>query len=364
MKATTEFKRSALSVLTILFFSLCCVAQKASIYYIFKNHTDGYKMYRIPTIARTRDGTLLAFCEGRQSLFDHGRIDMVMKSSADGGITWGPLQKLWSDGKGTCGNPCPIVDQQSGDIIVIGTYENDRVMIMRSTDDGSHWSAPRDITTMVKSPDWAWYATGPVHGIQIAHGAHRGRIVIPCNHTILGSSQHISHTIYSDDHGQTWSIGGSAPCLNTDECTVAEADSDRLILNMRNNNKTIHSRMVCSSVDGGATWSVCAPDTSLIEPTCQGSLLCYNASTLLFTNPAHAKTRKKLCLSVSYDRGRTWAQKIILHSGHAAYSDMAILDNGDICCIYETGRFWPYGGIAIMNIVSHSILGTLSSAIK
>jgi sialidase-1 len=356
MKDTKPFKRSVLLVLAIFLLGLCAVAQKTSVDYIFKNGKGGYKMYRIPTMVRTQHGTILAFCEGRQSLFDHGHIDIVVKSSNDGGKTWGPLQKIWTDGKGTCGNPCPIVDQQSGDIMVISTYDNDRVMIMRSSDSGAHWSSPRDITSMVKSPDWAWYATGPVHGIQISQGPHLGRIIIPCNHTIRGSGQHISHTIYSDDHGQTWSIGGSAPCLNTDECTVAEADAGRLILNMRNNDKTIHSRKVSSSTDGGATWSACAPDKSLIEPTCQGSLLCYNASTLLFTNPAHTKARKMLCLSVSYDHGTSWRKKIVLHKGHAAYSDMAALDNGDVVCIYETGRFWPYGGIAFMNIMSNNFI--------
>lgn len=62
-------------------------------------------MYRIPALVVAPNGNLLAFCEGRQSLRDHGNVDLVMKTSKDSGKTWGPLQLLWNRDNNTCGNP-------------------------------------------------------------------------------------------------------------------------------------------------------------------------------------------------------------------------------------------------------------------
>ena len=36
---------------------------------------------------------------------------------------------------------------------------------------------------MDKREGWGWYATGPVHGIQLQRGKHAGRLVVPCDHS-------------------------------------------------------------------------------------------------------------------------------------------------------------------------------------
>src|SRR4029077_4139453 len=94
----------------------------------------------------------------------------------------------------------------------------------------------------VKDLSWTWYATGPGIGIQIRKGAHKGRLVVPCDHS-FGTRTNVasdpgagaaSHIIYSDDHGKTWKIGGSVQ-QNMNECQVVElADQNgTLLLNMR-----------------------------------------------------------------------------------------------------------------------------------
>ena len=163
-------------------------------------------MYRIPTLIKTHNNTLLAFCEGRRSLADHGDIDIVMKSSTDNGKTWSALKLIWSDAKNTCGNACPVIDEVSGDLILITTWNNLKVFTTRSADNGNTWSQPVDITGMVKPSEWHWYATGPVHAIQLEY-AFKGRIVVPCNHTLTGTPTHYSNIIFSDDHGLTWQNG-------------------------------------------------------------------------------------------------------------------------------------------------------------
>ena len=178
-----------------------------------------------------------------------------------------------------------------------------------------------------------------------------------CNHTISGAADHISHIIYSDDGGHTWSCGGSAPALKTDECTVAELNDGRLLLNTRNADRSFPARKVTQSTDGGSNWQSCVFDSALIEPVCEGSLLHYKHApdVLLFCNPANKKARKQLSISVSGNEGLTWPQKIVLCKGPSAYSDMVELDTGSICCIYEAGSFWPYGGIRMQMVTADQI---------
>lgn len=190
---------------------------------VFVSGADGYHTFRIPVVLATPAGDLLAFCEGRKSSRnDHGDIDLVLRRSADGGRTWGPLQVVYEEGgdaKTTIGNPCPVVDRSTGTIWLPFCRNNDEVVITHSTDDGKTWSKPKSMTAQVKRPDWGWYATGPGIGIQLETAMHRGRLVIPCDHRerIDGNDIMFSHVFYSDDHGQTWKLGGSAD-KHTDEC--------------------------------------------------------------------------------------------------------------------------------------------------
>ncbi len=304
-------------------------------------------MFRIPTIIKTSSGKLLAFCEGRKSLFDHGSIDLVMKTSADNGSSWTPLKVVWTNRPNTCGNPSPVVDKLSGDVIIMATLTNDKVFVLRSKDEGATWEKPIDVTNSVKEPNWKWYATGPVHALQLEQKDYKNRIVVPCNHTVMGINKHISHVIYSDDSGFTWRLGGSVSVENTDECTVAELSNSSLLLNMRNHDRTLPNRKISVSNDGGQSWTSPEFDSTLIEPMCQGALLNYSymPNTLLFSNPMHKKARRNLTLSISYDQGKTWKKHISLFDKKSAYSDIVVLGNGDVLCLFETGRILPYSGI-------------------
>jgi sialidase-1 len=147
-------------------------------------------------------------------------------------------------------------------------------------------------------------------------------------------------------------LGGKAPQENTDECTVTELIDGRLLLNMRSNGNGMPNRKKCYSADGGLTWSAVEFDSTLIEPVCQGALLTYNLKqgTILFTNPHHIKQRKNLSLHISFNNAATWQKPIVLHWGKSAYNDVVALPNGNVLCIYETGKLWPYSGIALTTI--------------
>ena len=87
---------------------------------LFKSGDGHYHTYRIPALVKTTQGTLLAFAEGRKnSQADHGDIDIVCKRSEDNGKTWSKMQILQDDGGHTIGNPCPLVDRETGRIFLL-----------------------------------------------------------------------------------------------------------------------------------------------------------------------------------------------------------------------------------------------------
>jgi sialidase-1 len=230
------------------------------------------------------------------------------------------------------------------------------VWVTRSDDDGRTWAKPREITAEVKPAEWTWYATGPGAGIQTASG----RLVVPCDHKRPGDVG-FAHAIYSDDSGQTWRLGGSAG-PNTNESRVVELSDGRLLLNMRNygvKGAGKLGRAIATSTDGGVTWPEVTHDAALIEPVCQASLIRGPASaegrpTFLFANPASSK-REKLTLRMSEDDCRTWPRAVVLHAGPAAYSDLALLADGTILCVYERGEKNPYERITLARVRSDEV---------
>ncbi len=331
--------------------------------YIFKSGTGGYSTFRIPSIVTTKSGKILAFAEGRvNGSSDTGNIDLVMRNSDDGGESWSPLKIIWNDGENVCGNPAPVVDFETGEIHLLMTWnqgsdhESDiidgkskntrRVFVTSSTDDGEHWSVPKEITSSVKKENWTWYATGPCHGIQIEFGAYKNRLIIPCDHIEANSKKYFSHIIYSDDNGKTWQLGGTTPQDQVNECTVAELPDGKLLLNMRNYDRTQKSRKVSFSEDGGLNWSTVQSDTALIEPICQASLLFTEENKILwFSNPASETARVNMTLKASYDFGKTWKISKTLHPGPSAYSDLTVISQNTLGCLYEGGLINPYEGI-------------------
>jgi sialidase-1 len=333
---------------------------------VFTAGQDGYHSFRIPSILVTPKGTLLAFAEGRKrSRSDSGDIDLVLRRSSDGGATWTPLRVLWDDGPNTCGNPCPVADRSTGTVWLLLTHnlgEDDEaeivnakgkgtrgVWVSRSDDDGETWSQPREVTKDVKKPEWTWYATGPGVGIQ----TRDGRLVVPCDSKDLGGKKGFSFVVTSDDHGASWKLSGIVGDL-WNECQVAELADGALLLNMRNHDRTKRQRGVATSRDGGRTWSPAVPDSVLIEPVCQASLLRFTLASseqgkdrLLFSNPASTTARVQLNVRLSYDEGKTWPVAKELHAGPAAYSCLAVLPDGTIGCLFEAGEKHAYERIEI-----------------
>ncbi len=344
----------------------------------------GYHSFRIPCLLTAPDGTLLAFCEGRKDAgADYGNIDIVLRRSNDGGRTWGPLQVVWDDGPHTCGNPTPVVDRDTGRIWMISTHSLDEdtqrviqsgkskegrnVWTLYSDDNGATWSKPVQITDSVKKPEWLWFATGPGVGLQMLDG----RIVIPAtrNTGSDGGKSAFALVFFSDDHGQTWHMGGQAGD-RVSESQVVELADGRLMLSMRRVGD--RQMLMCQSFssDRGLTWSPVQQQGQLISPGgisvgftggCQASMLRYSrsdrqdANRLIFSNPANRypygpEGRINMTVRMSLDEGHSWAFQRQLYPRYSGYSCLTVLDDMSIGLLYAWGDASRYERILFTRI--------------
>jgi sialidase-1 len=355
---------SSLRAWTLLLACHVCIASATAALNqvdLFSSGADGYHTYRIPALAVTKSGALLAFAEGRkEGAGDVGDVDMLLRRSLDGGRTWQPVQVLWDDGKNACSNPIVVVERTTGEVILIVTHNigaqkdqmtlmagrgagHGTVWVMKSRDEGVTWTAPVEITSQVKLPDMGFYAVGPGIGVQLKSG----RIVMPSfyrpfspetatRREIQFSSR--SHVVYSDDQGTSWKVGGIAP-PGTNECQLVQLSDGRLMLNMRSFHR-LNQRAVAISDDDGISWKQFHHDEELIEPTCQASIITASDGKagkkplLLFANPA-SKRRENMTVRLSEDEGESWPYASVLHPGLSAYSCLAELGDGKFACLYE-----------------------------
>ncbi|MDE2999432.1 MAG: sialidase family protein [Gemmatimonadota bacterium] len=318
---------------------------------VFTSGEDGYHTYRIPAVLVATDGSLLAFCEGRRNdRSDHGDIDLLVKRSGDGGQSWSAQQIVYGEpGEVTIGNPCPVVDAETGTVWTLFCRDNVDVLVTKSTDDGLTWSDPVDITRDVKKQAWTWYATGPGVGIQLRNGAHKGRLLIPCDHRNPDAYDCGSHSVYSDDGGTSWRLGGSVrPGAN--ECQFGEPAEGTVVMTTRMQTHSEGYRGTALSRDGGESWSGFRHDRNLPCPKCQASLVGGDRSnSLLFSNPSApgpaspgGGERVNMTVRLSNDGGKTWPQTKSLHEGPAAYSCLVTLPQNEVGCLYEAGTESPY----------------------
>ena len=367
------------SVILLLLFGSVTVSSQATqkiLPFLYKAGENGYSCFRIPAIVATTKGTLLAFAEARKNgCGDAGNIDLVVKRSNDNGKTWSNMKTVWDDSTNTCGNPVPVVDRKTGNIILLSTWnlgtdhEKDilagrskdtrRVFVLSSKDDGLTWSAAKEITKDVKHPDWTWYATGPGSAIQLQKGKHKGRLIVSSNHVEdTAARRNYVQAIYSDNHGKNWKLGGITLQDSMNESTIAELSDGRVMVNMRNAGKK-RIRQVAVSNDAGLSWSDVYPDSTLIEPVCQGSLISFATNgikhALAFSNPASKTARTAMTVRISYDNGKTWPFQKLLYNGPSAYSNLVMMPNHALACFYEAGYQKPYEGIVFEEIEMDNI---------
>jgi len=360
-----------------------------------RQHMDDHvHTYRIPGIATTNKGTLLAIYDiRRESSRDlQGDIDIGVSRSTDGGNTWEPMRLVLDMGEwgklpqkfNGVSDACILVDKNSDAIFVAGlwmhgvldtnglwieglTEESDawehqwrrkgsqpgfgikqtsQFIISKSVDDGQTWGEPVNLTSMCKKREWWLWAPAP------------GRGITPDDQTIVFPTQGrdaegkpFSNITYSSDGGVNWKTSNVA-YHNTTECAVVQLNDGSLMLNMRDNrNRTTkgehNGRAVAITKDMGETWTEHPTShNALKEPVCMASLHKHadneggeKKSILLFSNPnVQERPRRKTTIKVSFDDGMTWPEKywLLLDEGYnRGYSCLTSIDENTIGVFYE-----------------------------
>ncbi|MEK0452069.1 MAG: hypothetical protein RL088_4337 [Verrucomicrobiota bacterium] len=320
-----------------------------------KRGQDGVHTYRIPGLATTPRGTLIAVFDARNKGGGDlpGDIDVGMMRSTDDGATWSAMLRVMdfdaaepgSAGNGV-GDPTVLVDAKTGAIFVAALWskgkrawfgsgpgitpgETGQFVIVKSADDGLTWSKPVSITPQIKRPEWKLLFNGPGNGIQLRDGA----LVFPAQFKDEGGVAH-SCFIESRDGGTTWKI--APPPIPerppTSEAQIAECRDGSLLLTMRNEART-GQRAWARWRDG--KWS--EPWFAVTDPTCMASLVSHPKGVLLFSNPNNAARRVAMTIRHSTDDGKTWSDGKLLDPGVSMYSSMTVLRDGRIGILYESG---------------------------
>ena len=227
--------------------------------------------YRIPALAVTKDGTLIAVADYRHSgtdigVTDKGRIDLHYRLSYDNGNTWTDVIPL-IEGKGAqspdfmnvgFGDPCIVADRESNRVLLLscagnvsfqnGTRKNHQnIARFYSEDGGKTWSVPEDIAESIYSQfDETRY--GPVRSMFVASGRiFQSPTVKVGNYYRLYCAvlvrdkigKHMNYVLYSDDFGGEWKILGDAntPAVydTADEPKVEELPDGSILISSRYN---------------------------------------------------------------------------------------------------------------------------------
>lgn len=310
---------------------------------LFRQGEAGVHTYRIPALARTSKGTLLAVADARRdnSRDLPGKIALVLRTSRDNGRTWTPLRTLRSVDSGGVGDASLLVDPRTKRIWCFHAYGPPgigfftatpggpplEVHAIHSDDDGASWSAPVNLTPQLKDPAWhAMFATSGTH-----FATRRGRFIVPM--VVRDEARKMSaRNAYSDDGGATWRMG---PSLGeaTDESKAVELPDGGILQNMRRPGGT---RVLALSRDGGLSFGPLP--TQLADPGCNAGLAAFPNGTLFFTNADSSSRRERLTLKKSADGGRTWTLVKVLHAGPAAYSTIVPIGGNSLGIFYECGE--------------------------
>jgi len=323
---------------------------------------DLYKAARIPNITVAADGTVLAFAKS-------GRM---VRRSTDAGKTWSKAVEVGSDAGGSA-----IVDEITGDVMMVRSRSG---YLWRSKDHGKTWK--REVITIKPnavgqgSPGKTGAkASCSESGITLRYGKHKGRLLMPCRiQPPKGSNAqelwpyNYNTAMYSDDRGKTWQVSGPVQS-GTGEGTLAELSNGHIYYNSRSHMSIDHRRRIAMSYDGGHMWTdwrVCDVLKEVGQPFyfkygtkpsygCNAGMIRLPLETtggkdvLLFSTPDNpGKSRHKMTVWASFDRGKTWPVKRLVYKGLSAYSSLAADKKGNIYLLFERGEKKLYQFVTVV----------------
>jgi len=314
-----------------------------------------YVRYREQCAVVTEKDVLVMICQARNdsAWSDRSGQDLVCKTSTDSARTWSQGRLIVTHGdKSICPNAA-VYDRLTGRIhLLYNLFEwpyqdpasrkswpdpRRRQYHLYSDNDGQTWSKPREISHMMRRPG-SICIFGSGEGIQLAHGPHKGRLIVPGGH--FDDDGKKFYVYYSDDAGQTWKTGEPVPC-GACESSIAELPDGTLLVNNRG---LKGYRRWGISTDQGITWSGLDHHKQLPSVSCNGSIITAKdpqqpGRTYVLCSRPVGKGRRRGVVSASIDGGKTWPISKVAVPGPFAYSSLAVLPDGHIGLFYETNDY-------------------------
>ena len=313
----------------------------------------GYRQYRIPAMAVTNSGRLIAIYDARADFDDlPGPVDLVIRTSDDNGAYWSKQEVFRKhEGISGFGDASIVIDPSCGKhgrIIVLyqwtriagffestlGTDLDDPLIahIARSIsdDDGITWRHDVITDQLKDASTLGIFATSGMGG-RISSGEFAGRLLQ--TFVLRNKSELLSAIGYSDDHGENWKLG--ARIQGGNETAIAGLNDGSVLVHSRATPYRISGR----SIDGGVSLTELEPDLALPDPSDNGSLTVLSNGEVICTHNHDPDLRRNTAMKRSTDAGRTWSSGICIEADSSAYSTACELADGKIGVLYERNAY-------------------------
>ena len=230
-------------------------------------YDDDQYSYRIPAIAKTGNGMLVAVTDYRHNLDDIGRdnhgtgtkrIDLVMRTSTDNGATWsetktiaagdnskeGSYLRAFGDAAIAAVGQNIVVMAAAGDVVyTAGTTSSPNKMArIYSSDNGATWAIEEmttkmysQSTSLIPSGGSAFFGSGKLAVDPNFNGTGNARIYGALL-VRIGTDGYNNFGVFSDDLGATWKILGgdnANPVAKGDEPKVEILPNGQILLSAR-----------------------------------------------------------------------------------------------------------------------------------
>ena len=357
-------------------------------------YDDDQYSYRIPAIAKTGNGMLVAVSDYRHNLDDIGRdnhgtgtkrIDLVMRTSTDNGATWSETKTIAAGDNSKAGSYLRafgdaaiaavgqniVVMAAAGDVVyTAGTTSSPNKMArIYSSDNGATWAIEEmttkmysQSTSLIPSGGSAFFGSGKLAVDPNFNGTGNARIYGALL-VRIGTDGYNNFGVFSDDFGATWKILGgdnTNPVAKGDEPKVEILPNGQILLSARRGGGRVFRVFTYGDdkANGAGSWGDAAVngcDNGGSNAT-NGEIICLDAKRpngkptkiLLQSQPKGGSgqyDRKDVTIwykEVSSDETYTsatiasgWTMGKQVSTVQSSYSAMCLQANGEIALFFE-----------------------------
>lgn len=222
---------------------------------VYKANAKLRKIYRIPSLVITNNGTLLLSCENRDEELDKGEMDILIARKSEDDTQWEVRRVIKQDDSyGRSMNPVFVIDrmgahERKGRVYLFASHENNiqgytdqtstddsDIVYKYSDDDGKTWSSETSLKNLWNLNDYDLNIPSACNGIQLDDGT----LLMP---TMAIRKGNWRSGLLMKKPGQEWRFTRTTPKDGDNECSVYIDTEKRIILDCRTTDK-VHRKYV------------------------------------------------------------------------------------------------------------------------